>query len=74
VVALDVTEKADPALGPTARLAHACGARVVLVNVFRPSTDAGHVIAETREAVDYVRDKQRLYLEEKAQFLTGLDV
>jgi nucleotide-binding universal stress UspA family protein len=47
---------------------------LVLVNAFRPSTDAGHVIAEAREAVDYVRDERRLYLDDKAQLLTGLDV
>jgi nucleotide-binding universal stress UspA family protein len=72
LVALDV--KSDAALGPTARFARACGAQLVLVNVLRPSTDAGHVVAESREAVDYARDERRLYLEEKAQLLTGLDV
>ena len=74
LVALDVTEETNAALGSTARLARACGARLVMVNVIRPSTDAGHVIAESRAAVDYVRDERRLYLEDKAQLLTGLDV
>jgi nucleotide-binding universal stress UspA family protein len=75
LVALDVTDKADAALGPTAKLARACGARLVLVNVFRPSTDMGHVVTESREArVSYVRAERQMYLDDKAQQLTGLDV
>jgi nucleotide-binding universal stress UspA family protein len=72
LVALDL--KTDAALESAAKLARACGGRLVLVNVFRPSTDTGHVVAEAREAVDYVRDERRLYLDDKAQLLTGLDV
>lgn len=75
LVALDLTDKADAAPGPTARLARAGGARVVLSNVFRPSTDMGHVVAESREAsVNYVRAERQMYLDEKAQQLAGLDV
>jgi nucleotide-binding universal stress UspA family protein len=74
LVALDVTDKADAALAPTASLARAMGARVVLVNVFRPATDMSHVQAPTTAAVEYVRTERRLYLEDKSRQLTGIDV
>ena len=74
LVALDLTDKADAALEPTARLARASGARVVLVNVFLPMTDMGHVVAEPRPSVTYVRSERRMYLEEKARQLPGVDV
>jgi nucleotide-binding universal stress UspA family protein len=47
---------------------------VVLVNVFRPSTDMGHVRAPRRAAIEFVRSERRLFLEEKARQLPGLDV
>jgi nucleotide-binding universal stress UspA family protein len=74
LVALDLSERADAALEPTARLAQASDARVVLVNVIRPLTDLGHVVAEREAALRYVRDERRLFLQEKERQLTGLDV
>ena len=74
LVCLDLTDKANAALGPTARLAGAAGARVVLLNVIRPITDLGHVVAERPEALEYVQAERRMYLQEKAQRLPGIDV
>jgi nucleotide-binding universal stress UspA family protein len=62
------------ALAPTARLAQAAGAQVVLVNVFRPATDTVHVHAPRANAVEYVRNERRLYLEGLVKELTGVDV
>jgi nucleotide-binding universal stress UspA family protein len=50
------------------------GARVVLVNVFRPATDMSHVHAPTKAAIEYVRAERRLYLEDKRREMPGLDV
>jgi nucleotide-binding universal stress UspA family protein len=66
LVALDLTEKADAALGPTARLAEVSGARIVFVNVIRPTTDLGHVVAGRTQALQFVRNERLLYLAEKA--------
>jgi nucleotide-binding universal stress UspA family protein len=74
LVALDTTPKADAALGPTASIARATGAHVVLVNVFRPSTDMGHVHAPRRAALEFVRSERQLFLEDKARQLPGVDV
>jgi hypothetical protein len=53
-------------LGPTARLAEVSGARIVFVNVIRPTTDLGHVVAERTQALQFVRNERLLYLAEKA--------
>jgi nucleotide-binding universal stress UspA family protein len=74
LVCLDLTDKANAALGPTARLAGAAGARVVLLNVIRPITDLGHVVAERPEALEYVQAERRMYLQQKAEHLRGIDV
>jgi nucleotide-binding universal stress UspA family protein len=74
LVALDATDKANAALAPTARIARATGARVVLVNAIRTSTDLGHVHAPRRAAIEYVRSERRLYLDQKARQLAGVEV
>jgi nucleotide-binding universal stress UspA family protein len=74
LVCLDLTDKDGAALAPTARLAHAAGARIVLLNVVRPMTDLGHVVAERSEALEYVQAERRMYLQEKAGHLQGFDV
>ena len=69
-VALDLSTYAEGALGPTAQLGQTGDIRVVLLNVVRPATDLGHVVADSDEArVAYARAERLMYLDEKAQEL-----
>jgi nucleotide-binding universal stress UspA family protein len=75
LVAMDLSEKADAALGATASLAHAANARVILLNVFWPPGDMGHVTVGTQEErIEYVQRERQLYLADKARALPGVDV
>ncbi len=75
VVAMDVGEKANAALAPTAMLARAANAHVILLNVFWPSVHMGHLTAGTQEErIEYVQRERQLYLAEKARMLEGFDV
>ena len=75
LVAIDVSEKSDAALAPTAILAQAANARVILLNVFWPPVDMGHVTAGSHEQrIEYVQRERQLYLTDKALALQGLDV
>jgi nucleotide-binding universal stress UspA family protein len=75
LVALDLSVKADAALEPTSRLARASDANVVLLNVFRPSVDVGHVVAGTEEErLAYVKTERLMYLDSKAEQLPGVRV
>jgi nucleotide-binding universal stress UspA family protein len=75
LVALDLTEKADAALGPAARLARACDAKVVLLNVFWPPVDMGHLqVGSQAERIEYVRTERRMYLKQKARAFEDLDI
>jgi nucleotide-binding universal stress UspA family protein len=75
LVAIDVSENANAALAPTAMLARAADAHVILLNVFWPSVDMGHVTAGTQQKrIEYVQRERQLYLQEKARTLEGLDV
>jgi nucleotide-binding universal stress UspA family protein len=75
LVALDLTDKADAALEPAAKLPRASAGRVVLLNVFWPPVEMGHVMAATQEErVEYVRAERRMYLDKQAQALKGLEV
>jgi len=56
-------------------LARAADARVILLNVFWPPVDMGHLTAGgTSERIEYVQRERQLYLAEKAGVLEGLDV
>jgi nucleotide-binding universal stress UspA family protein len=75
LVALDLTDKANAALAPAARLARASHGRIILLNVFWPAVDTGHVVAQTRaERVEYVRAERQMYLLEQAHALHGVNV
>jgi nucleotide-binding universal stress UspA family protein len=75
LVAMDLSENVNASLAPTAMLARASNARVILLNVFWPSVHMGHVTAGTREErIQYVQRERQLYLAEKARALEGLDV
>jgi len=74
LVAVDETDSAHAALAPTARLARATDARVVLVNVVRASTDLGCVAAECDAALEFVTVERRMYLSHLARHLCGIDV
>ncbi len=75
LVALDLTDKANAALAPAARLARASRGHVILLNAFWPPVDAEHVVAQTRaEGVEYARAERQMYLLEKARAFHGVDV
>jgi nucleotide-binding universal stress UspA family protein len=75
VVAMDLSDKADAAIAPSVRLARASNARIVLLNVFWPPVNTGHVVADTQaERMEYVQAERRRYLEEKAACFGDVDV
>ena len=75
LVAIDVSEKSDAALAPTAILAQAANARVILLNVFWPPARYGACDTGCQEErIEYVQRARQLYLADKARALEGLDV
>jgi nucleotide-binding universal stress UspA family protein len=75
LVPLDLTEKAEVVLPEVARLARAADADVVLLNVFIPIVELGLVATESRdEGLAYLCAERRMYLEDKAEQLSGLRV
>jgi nucleotide-binding universal stress UspA family protein len=75
LVALDVSARAQDALLAAKRIAHASGAEVILLNVFRPALELGRVVAATREErMTYARNERELFLRDQAARLEGLNV
>jgi nucleotide-binding universal stress UspA family protein len=75
LVPLDLTDKADVVLPEVAKLARAADADVVLLNVFMPIAELGRVATESREdGLAFLRAERRMYLEDKAEQLSGLRV
>jgi nucleotide-binding universal stress UspA family protein len=75
LVALDLTDKAEAAVGPALRLVRGSSGRIVLLNVFNPLVDMGHLTAGTdAERVEYVCAERKMYLDERARAYQGVDV
>jgi universal stress protein A len=68
LLALEISEHDEVLVAPANALAQAASAEVVLLNVLNPMTDAGHVVADSREeAVRQVLGERRAYLDEFAR-------
>jgi hypothetical protein len=75
LAALALRPESEQALVSAQRLARASQARLILVNVFNPWMDMGHVVASARhERLTYARAARDRYLRQVAARLEGLDV